>query len=265
MAENPVSPLRLGLNIDHVATVRNARGGSEPDPVRAARLALEQGVDGITAHLREDRRHIRDADIAALQDLCSRFGRPLNLEMALSDEMIAIALTHRPQACCLVPEKRQERTTEGGLDLHIGSDALARAIQSLKSAQIRVSLFVEPDRDTMKLAHALGADVVELHTGRFCEAVRNGASDEARRELDRLILAARAGDTLGLEIHAGHGLDYESAPALAAIPQIVELNIGHFLIGDAIFIGLPAALDKMRQAMQLGRRSIASAPESLTS
>lgn len=243
-------PLRLGVNIDHVATVRNARGGYHPDPIRAAHLAVLAGADGITAHLREDRRHIRDQDMERLK---RQLFVPLNFEMAATSEMIGLALSLRPHASCLVPEKREERTTEGGLDIVGGQGHLRPAIRELNEAGIRVSLFVEPEREVMEAARELGAPVVELHTGTYCEAVVE--DDEARisHELERLRNAAAHGAALGLEIHAGHGLDLRSVGPVAAIPQIVELNIGHFLIGEAIFLGLDEAVRAMRTAMDEGR------------
>ena len=243
------SSLRLGVNIDHVATVRNARGGLHPDPVRAAREAVAAGADGITAHLREDRRHIRDADIVALKTLPV----PLNLEMAATDEMVAIALATGPHAACLVPEKREERTTEGGLDIVSGRAQLGPRIAALREAGIRVSLFVEPDEAAMRAAHALGAPVVELHTGRYCEAAVEGDESEVRAQRDRIARAARHGAGLGLEIHAGHGLTLDSVGPVAAIPEIRELNIGHALIADAIFSGLAQAVRAMRAAMDGAR------------
>ena len=245
----PASPLRLGVNIDHVATVRNARGGAYPDPVRAAREAVAAGADGITAHLREDRRHIRDADIAALRALPA----PLNLEMAATDEMVAIALATRPHAACLVPEKRAERTTEGGLDIVGGGDHLAPCILALREAGIRVSLFVEPDEAVMEAARRLGAPVVELHTGRYCEAVVAGDEGETRAELDRVRRAAAHGRRLGLEVHAGHGLSLDSVGPVAAIGDLAELNIGHALVAVAIFVGLARAVADMRAAMDRAR------------
>ena len=242
-------PLRLGVNIDHVATVRNARGGVHPDPVRAACEAVEAGADGITAHLREDRRHIRDHDIAALKALPV----PLNLEMAATDEMVAIALATAPHAACLVPEKREERTTEGGLDIVGGRAHLSPRIAALREAGIRVSLFVEPDEAVMEAAFALGAPVVELHTGRYCEAAVAGDADRVGAELDRIVRAARHGAGLGLEIHAGHGLTLDSVGPVAAIPQIRELNIGHALIAESIFVGLALAVRDMRAAMAEAR------------
>ncbi|MCJ2022926.1 pyridoxine 5'-phosphate synthase [Methylobacterium sp. J-067] len=246
----PAHPLRLGVNIDHVATVRNARGGTYPDPVRAARLAVEAGADGITAHLREDRRHIRDADIAALK---AALTVPLNFEMAATDEMVALAIATRPHAACLVPEKREERTTEGGLDIVGGRTHLAPRIRALAEAGIRVSLFVEPEPAVMEAAHALGAPVVELHTGSYCEAAVAGDQAEVERELARIRRAASHGAGLGLEIHAGHGLTTESVGPVAAVPEIRELNIGHALIADAIFVGLPQAIRDMRAAMDRAR------------
>ena len=241
---------RLGVNIDHVATVRNARGGSYPDPVRAALLAVEAGADGITAHLREDRRHIRDADIAALKRDLSV---PLNLEMAVTDEMVAIALATKPHAACLVPEKREERTTEGGLDIFGGRDHLAPRIGTLAQAGIRVSLFVEPEPAVMDAASALGAPVVELHTGSYCEAVIAGDTARIAHELGRIARAAEHGVGLGLEIHAGHGLTVASVGLVAALAEIRELNIGHALIADAIFCGLAQAVRDMRAAMDGAR------------
>ena len=243
-------PLRLGVNIDHVATVRNARGGAYPDPVRAALLAVEAGADGITAHLREDRRHIRDGDIAALKH---RLPVPLNFEMAATDEMVAIALATRPHAACLVPEKREERTTEGGLDIVGGRDHLAPRIGRLAQAGIRVSLFVEPEPAVMEAASALGAPVVELHTGSYCEASVEGDAARIAHELARIARAAEHGARLGLEIHAGHGLTRDSVGPVAALPQVRELNIGHALIADAIFVGLAQAVRDMRAAMESGR------------
>ncbi len=233
-----------------MATVRNARGGTYPDPVRAARLAVEAGADGITAHLREDRRHIRDADIAALK---SALTVPLNFEMAATDEMVALAIATRPHAACLVPEKREERTTEGGLDIVGGRAHLAPRIRALAEAGIRVSLFVEPEPAVMEAAHALGAPVVELHTGSYCEAAVAGDRAEVERELARIRRAASHGAGLGLEIHAGHGLTTESVGPVAAVPEIRELNIGHALIADAIFVGLPQAIRDMRAAMDRAR------------
>jgi pyridoxine 5-phosphate synthase len=247
------APLRLGVNIDHVATLRNARGGAHPDPIRAAHLAVLAGADGITAHLREDRRHIRDSD---LEGLTRQLFVPLNLEMAATDEMVDIAVRLRPHAACIVPERREERTTEGGLDLSALSARLRDTVRDLADAGIRVSLFVEPDRIALKAARELGAAAVELHTGRYCEAVTRGESERAEEELARLRAAAIQGAELGLEIHAGHGLDFDNVGPVAAIPQIVELNIGHFLVGEAIFTGLEEAVRRMRAAMDRARTEL---------
>jgi pyridoxine 5-phosphate synthase len=239
-------PLRLGVNIDHVATIRNARGGAHPDPVRAALAAAAAGADGITAHLREDRRHISDDDIARLmRDL----RLPLNLEMAATDEMLAIALKHKPHAACIVPEKRAERTTEGGLDVKGGHNHLARYVRDLGAAGIRVSLFIEPDPAQLYAAKAIGAPVVELHTGAYCDA--SGASRD--QQLARLRRAASQAESLGLECHAGHGLSFDTVAPVAAIANVVELNIGHFLIGEAIFAGLDSAVRRMRVLMHQAR------------
>src|SRR5476649_1074484 len=233
------TPLRLGVNIDHVATIRNARGGRHPDPVRAAKLAIHAGADGITAHLREDRRHISDDDIARLK---AQIKIPLNLEMAATEEMAAIALKFKPHAACIVPEKREERTTEGGIDV-VGQFArLQPIVGKLVTAGIRVSMFIEPDRKQLDASRALGAPVVELHTGAYANA-----SGEGRAKLLKHIQnAAVFGADLGLEIHAGHGLTYDNVKAIAAIPHIIELNIGHFLIGEAVFVGLTNAVARMR-------------------
>ena len=238
--------LRLGVNIDHVATVRNARGSGYPDPVRAALLAAESGADGITAHLREDRRHITDDDIARLS---SELTIPLNLEMAATDEMLAIALRHRPHAACIVPEKREERTTEGGLDAAGQFAMLAPLVSQLGAAGIRVSLFVEPSAAQIDAALRLGAPVVELHTGRYCELEGEAQADELRRIADAAALAVKN----GIEVHAGHGLTLANVAPIAAIPQIRELNIGHSLIADAIFVGLGDAVRAMRDAMDAAR------------
>ncbi|MCA0400471.1 MAG: pyridoxine 5'-phosphate synthase [Proteobacteria bacterium] len=242
--------LRLGVNIDHVATVRNARGGARPDPIRAAHLAIAAGADGITAHLREDRRHIRDADMARLG---AELTKPLNFEMAATQEMLAIALRTKPHACCLVPEKREERTTEGGLDVVGGQNHLKPFIAALREAGIRVSLFIEPDRAPIEASRHLGADIVELHTGTWCHAVEAGDSARAEAEFRRLAEGARIAAEAGLEVHAGHGLDYETAERLASVLEFVEFNIGHFLMGEAMFVGLPQAIATMRQAMDRGR------------
>ncbi len=246
MTTTAIAPLRLGVNIDHIATLRNARGGRHPDPLRGARIAARARADGITAHLREDRRHIVDDDIARLM---TEIDLPLNLEMAATPEMIAIACRHRPHACCLVPERRQELTTEGGLDVAAARDQIGQAVARLSGAGIRVALFIDPDEAQLRAAADVGAPAVELHTGTYVEA--EGAARAA--ELARLQAAARLAVELGLECHAGHGLDYETVGPVAAIPQIVELNIGHFLIGEAVFVGLEAAIVEMRRQMDAHR------------
>jgi pyridoxine 5-phosphate synthase len=238
--------LRLGVNIDHVATIRNARGGVFPDPVRAAQLAALSGADGITAHLREDRRHISDNDITRLTN---EINLPLNLEMAATDEMLEIALRHRPHAACIVPEKREERTTEGGLDVISGFDHLKPYVSKLNDAGIRVSLFIEADPKQLEAAHKLGAPVIELHTGAYCE----NTGQMRDQELERIRTAAQIAEDLGLECHAGHGLTYDSVKPIAEIPNIMELNIGHFLIGEAVFCGLSEAMQKMRTLMDEAR------------
>ncbi len=248
------SYLRLGVNIDHVATVRNARGGRHPDPVRAAHVAAEAGADGITAHLREDRRHISDTDI---QRLKAEIDLPLNLEMAATEEMLAIALANRPHAACIVPERREERTTEGGLDAVGGHNHLVPVIARLAEEGIRVSLFIEPDRAQIDAAVRLGAPVVELHTGSYCEAAIAGDGPRRARELNRIVEATAHGADSGLEVHAGHGLTFDSVGSIAAIPQLAELNIGHFLIGEAIFGGLDSAIRRMRGLMDQARGSAA--------
>ena len=242
-----MSELRLGVNIDHVATVRQARGGAFPDPVRAAILAAKAGADGITAHLREDRRHISDRDIERLR---AELQIPLNLEMAATGEMAAIALKHIPHACCIVPENRQERTTEGGIDAAGQQARLKPIVKALVEAGIRVSMFVEPDRKQLDASRALGAPVVELHTG----AYSNATGAEQQRLLEKVREAARYGASIGLEIHAGHGLTYENVQPVAAIPEIRELNIGHYLIGEAIFVGLEASIRRMRVLMEEARK-----------
>jgi pyridoxine 5-phosphate synthase len=242
--------LRLGVNIDHVATIRNARGGTHPDPVRAAHLAAEAGADGITAHLREDRRHISDNDIALLRN---EIVLPLNLEMAATEEMLAIALRHRPNACCLVPEKREELTTEGGLDVAGGHNHLASYVVRLKEADIRVSLFVDGDDRQLEAAAAIGADIVELHTGAYCHAFLDGDEETTERELARLAQSAATAHALGIEVHAGHGLTFDTVAAVAAMPEVVELNIGHFLVGEAIFVGLGESIRRMRELMDAAR------------
>lgn len=251
----PAPHLRLGVNIDHVATIRNARGGRHPDPVRAAKLAIEAGADGITAHLREDRRHIRDDDIARLQAELSRaLNKPLNFEMAATAEMIEIALKTMPHAACLVPEKRTERTTEGGLDAAGSRAQLAPAIARLNAAGIRVSLFIAAEPAQIEAAAAMAAPVIEIHTGAWCNALAQGRQQEAEAEWRRIRDGARLARKLGLEVHAGHGLDYASAEAIAALPEIVELNIGHFLVGEAVYDGLGQAVSLMRAAMDRGRK-----------
>jgi pyridoxine 5-phosphate synthase len=245
----PSNRLRLGVNVDHVATVRNARGGVHPDPVRAALLAADAGADGITAHLREDRRHISDGDIARLM---SELKVPLNLEMAATDEMLAIALRHRPHAVCLVPEKRQERTTEGGLDVAGGHDHLAPFVQKLTDAGIRVSMFIEAEPRQLDASRSIGAPVVELHTGAYCEREPGPARDKL---LARIQIAAAHAADIGLECHAGHGLSYDTVAPVAAIPTIAELNIGHFLVGEAIFSGFAESIRHMRVLMDEARAS----------
>jgi pyridoxine 5-phosphate synthase len=245
MSEHPL-PLRLGVNIDHVATIRNARGGGFPDPVEAAKLSEQAGADGITAHLREDRRHISDKDI---EHLIEKLSVPLNFEMAPTSEMLEIALKHQPHAACLVPEKREERTTEGGLDVAGGFNHLKPIVDKLRNAGIRVSLFIEPDPVQMDAAVALGAPVIELHTGAYCDARQM----ERRQHLDRIISAAAHSAEVGLECHAGHGLTYDTVGAVAALPEVVELNIGHFLVGEAIFSGLESAIKRMRARMDTAR------------
>jgi pyridoxine 5-phosphate synthase len=242
----PTLPLRLGVNIDHVATVRNARGGDNPDPVRAALIAAEAGADGITAHLREDRRHITDADI---ERLTKALTIPLNLEMAATDEMLGIALRHRPHAACIVPERREERTTEGGLDAAGQIDRLAPMCDALAKAGVRVSLFIEPAAQQIEAAVRLRVPVVELHTGAYAHLSDEAQVAELRRLSDAAALAAKN----GIEAHAGHGLTFDNVVAVAAIPQLAELNIGHFLIGEAIFIGLAASVSRMRGLMDAAR------------
>ena len=244
----PPSHLRLGVNIDHVATIRNARGGLHPDPLRAAALAAEAGADGITVHLREDRRHITDADLEALS---AGIALPINLEMAATDEMLAIALRHRPHAACIVPERRAERTTEGGLDAAGQHNSLQPIVARLKDAGIRVSLFIAPDARQLEAAARLGAPVVELHTGPYAHA--EGDAEAMAAELARLAEAARIGAELGLEIHAGHGLTFDNVLPVAALPELAELNIGHFLIGEAVFTGLGPAIGRMRALMDQAR------------
>lgn len=242
-------PLRLGVNIDHVATLRNARGGIYPDPIRAAHLAQSAGCDGITAHIREDRRHIKEDDIFRLMDSLSI---PLNLEMAALPEMRQIALTCKPHAVCLVPEKREERTTEGGLDLIKSQDDLKKFIAPLHDKGIRVSLFIEPDKKMIEIAHKIGVAVIELHTGLYCEST----GERHLEALSKIQDSAHFAHSLGIECHAGHGLTFDTVPAIAAIPAIVELNIGHFLIGESLFTGLSDVITKMRVKMKEGRSLI---------
>ena len=249
--------LRLGVNIDHVATIRNARGGRHPDPLRAAHLAIEAGADGITAHLREDRRHISDSDIARLK---SELTRPLNLEMAATEEMLEIALRHVPNACCLVPERREERTTEGGLDVIRGRAGLEGVVRRLKDAGIRVSLFIEPDLRVIEASAELGADIVELHTGAYCEHALEDDAAGLAAEVARMQAAASAAFAAGLEVHAGHGLTYNTVGPVARMPEIVELNIGHFLIGEAICCGLVEAVRRMRTLMDQARSHATEQP-----
>ncbi|WP_298974829.1 pyridoxine 5'-phosphate synthase [uncultured Roseobacter sp.] len=242
--------LRLGVNIDHVATVRNARGGAYPDPLRAARIAEKAGADGITAHLREDRRHISDADIEGLMEVLNV---PLNFEMAATDEMQKIALRHKPHAVCIVPEKREERTTEGGLEVAREENKLAHFIAPLRDAGCRVSIFIAADKRQIDAAHRIGAQVIELHTGAYCDAYADGELDTHHDELDALREMATYAHSLGLEVHAGHGLTYDTVMPVAAFPEVMELNIGHFLIGESIFLGLEPAITEMRRLMDEAR------------
>ncbi len=246
----PAPPIRLGVNVDHVATLRNARGGRQPDPVKAAEIAIAAGADGITAHLREDRRHILDDDIVRLRE---RIKKPLNLEMAATAEMVGIARRLRPHASCIVPERRAERTTEGGLDAAGQRDVLRRAVGQLAAAGIRVSLFIAAEPAQIEAASAIGAPVVEIHTGAWCEALAVGDAAAAAAEFDRIARGAAQAKNAGLEVHAGHGLDFITAERIAKLDEIVELNIGHFLIGEAIFAGLGAAVHLMRSAIDRGR------------
>lgn len=245
-----VRPIRLGVNVDHVATVRNARGGRHPDPVRAAKLAIAAGANGITAHLREDRRHITDDDVRRLK---AEITAPLNLEMAATAEMLKIALSTRPHASCVVPEKRSERTTEGGLDAAGQRDIIAKMTRELVAAGIRVSLFIAPEPRQIEAAAAIGAPVIEIHTGHWCEAVMQGRAVEAKAEFERIRSGARLAAKLGLEVHAGHGLDYDTAETISSLPEIVELNIGHYLVGEAIYSGFESVIRTMRAAMDRGR------------
>jgi pyridoxine 5-phosphate synthase len=252
---SPIAQLRLGVNVDHVATIRNARGGAHPDPVQAARIAIAAGADGITAHLREDRRHIRDDDIVRLK---AEIAKPLNLEMAATEEMAAIALRTKPHAACLVPERRQEITTEGGLDAVAQHNVLAPVVAKLVEAGIRVSLFIAADPPQIELAARIRAPAIEIHTGAWCEALAAGHLASADVQWRRIQDGARLARSLGLEVHAGHGLNYATAEAIAAVPEIVELNIGHFLVGEAIYAGLVEVVKSMRAAMDRGRARIAA-------
>lgn len=245
--------IRLGVNIDHIATVRNARGGDHPDPVAGARLAIKSGADGITAHLREDRRHIRDADIERLQMLCETAGIPLNFEMAATSEMRDIALRLKPHAVCLVPERREERTTEGGLNVTGGNAHMAPIVRDLTEAGCRVSLFIEAQEAQIRASAYIGAAVVELHTGAYAHALDGGDQAQADTILATLQTGAKLARSLGLEVHAGHGLTYDNVGAVAAIPEIMELNIGHFLMGEAMFVGLTTAMNLMRDAINAAR------------
>jgi pyridoxine 5-phosphate synthase len=248
----PHPPLRLGVNVDHVATLRNARTGRNPDPVRAALVAIEAGADGITAHLREDRRHIRDQDMARLK---AEISKPLNFEMAATEDMLRIALATKPHAVCLVPERREELTTEGGLDAVGQHNALAPFISRLSDAGVRVSLFIAADPAQIEMAAKLRAPVIEIHTGAWCDAVVDGQSARAESEWQRIVAGARLAQSAGLEVHAGHGLDYVTAEKIASLPEIAELNIGYYLIGEALFMGLGETVRAMRAAMDRGRNS----------
>lgn len=246
-------PLRLGVNVDHIATLRNARAGATPDPVRAALLAIEAGADGITAHLREDRRHIRDTDMARLK---AEISKPLNFEMAATDEMVGIALATKPHAVCLVPERRQELTTEGGLDVVGQHNALAPVIARFNDAGIRTSLFIAADPRQIEMAAKLHAPVIEIHTGAWCDAITDDDKAKAEAEWQRIVQGAALAHSAGLEVHAGHGLDYATAETIAALPEIVELNIGYFMVGEALFVGLAESVRDMRAAMDRGRRKL---------
>ena len=245
-----MTKLRLGVNIDHVATVRNARGGAYPDPLRAAKLSEEAGADGITAHLREDRRHISDADIDGLMEVLTV---PLNFEMAATPEMQAIALRHKPHAVCIVPEKREERTTEGGLEVAREENSIAHFSAPLRDAGCRVSIFIAPDRRQIEAAHRIGAQVIELHTGAYCDLHAEGNISARDSELQKLTEMSSLARSLGLEVHAGHGLTYDTVSPIAQLPEVIELNIGHFIIGEAIFRGLTPAIAEMRRLMDEAR------------
>ncbi len=249
-------PLRLGVNVDHVATLRNARAGRNPDPVRAALVAIEAGADGITAHLREDRRHIRDEDMARLK---AEISKPLNFEMAATQDMLKISLATKPHAVCLVPERREELTTEGGLDVVGQHNALAPFVARLNDAGIRVSLFIAADPAQIEMAAKLRAPVIEIHTGAWCDAVVDGDTKKADAEWQRIVAGAALARSAGLEVHAGHGLDYATAEKIASLPEIMELNIGYCMMGEALFVGLGETVRTMRAAMDRGRRNLASA------
>jgi pyridoxine 5-phosphate synthase len=246
-------PLRLGVNVDHVATLRNARGGARPDPVRAALLAIEAGADGITAHLREDRRHIRDADMTRLK---AEISKPLNFEMAATEDMLRIALSTKPHAVCLVPERREELTTEGGLDVVGQHNALAPYISRFNDAGVRVSLFIAADPAQIEMAARLRAPVIEIHTGAWCDAVVDGHAQKAEAEWKRIVAGVALARSAGLEVHAGHGLDYATAERIATLGEIAELNIGYFMMGEALFVGLAETVRAMRAAMDKGRASL---------
>jgi pyridoxine 5-phosphate synthase len=249
-------PLRLGVNVDHVATLRNARGGTRPDPVRAALAAIEAGADGITAHLREDRRHIRDEDMTRLK---AEISKPLNFEMAATADMLRLSLATKPHAVCLVPERREELTTEGGLDVAGLHNTLQPFIAKLSDAGIRVSLFIAADPRQIEMAAKLRAPVIEIHTGAWCDAVVDGHTAKADAEWQRIVAGAKLARQAGLEVHAGHGLDYATAETIAALPEIVELNIGYYMIGEAIFVGIGETVRQMRAAMARGRHKLESA------
>ena len=251
----PAPPLRLGVNVDHVATLRNARGGERPDPVRAALTAIEAGADGITAHLREDRRHIRDQDMARLK---AEISKPLTFEMAATEDMLKIALATRPHAVCLVPERREELTTEGGLDVVGQHNTLKPFISRLNDAGIRVSLFIAADPAQIEMAARLRAPVIEIHTGGWCDAVVDGHIAKAEAEWRRIVAGAKLARSAGLEVHAGHGLDYATAETIAALPEVMELNIGYYMIGEALFVGLGETVRQMRAAMDRGRNKLES-------
>jgi pyridoxine 5-phosphate synthase len=250
----PIPPLRLGVNVDHVATLRNARAGRNPDPVRAAHAAIEAGADGITAHLREDRRHIRDDDMARLK---AEISKPLNFEMAATEDMLRISLATRPHAVCLVPERREELTTEGGLDVVGQHNALAPFIARLNDAGVRVSLFISADPAQIETAARLRAPVIEIHTGAWCDAVVDGHATKAESEWQRIVKGAALARSAGLEVHAGHGLDYMTAEKIAGLPEIVELNIGYYMMGEALFVGIRETVRAMRAAMNRGRKNLA--------